>query len=103
MARDILQHDNGIVDDESRGNGQRHQGQVVEAVAEQVHDAKCGDERDWNDNGRYQRGPNVPKECKYDHNYEADRNHESSLHFAQGCANSGRAVVCDSHIDSGRD
>ena len=33
VARDVLEHDDGIVDDEPGRDGQRHQRQVVEAVA----------------------------------------------------------------------
>ena len=31
VARDVLDHDDGVVDHEAGGDGQRHQGQVVEA------------------------------------------------------------------------
>ena len=40
VARDVLDHDDGVVDDEAGGDGQRHQREVVQAVAEQVHDAR---------------------------------------------------------------
>ena len=36
VAGDIFDHDDGVVDHEAGGNGQRHQGQVVEAVATQL-------------------------------------------------------------------
>ena len=35
MAHDVLQHDDGVVDDEADRDRQRHQREVVEAVAEQ--------------------------------------------------------------------
>ena len=44
-ARDVLGHHDGVVDDEARRDRERHQRQVVEAVAEQVHDAEGADER----------------------------------------------------------
>ena len=37
VARDVLDHDDGVVDDEAGGDGQRHQDEVVQAVAQQVH------------------------------------------------------------------
>ena len=40
VARDVLEHDDRVVDDESGRDGERHQRQVVEAVAEEVHDAE---------------------------------------------------------------
>ena len=46
MPRDVLDHHDRIVDDKARGDRQRHQRQVVEAVAEQVHHAERADQRD---------------------------------------------------------
>ena len=40
VAGDVLQHDDGIVDDEAGRDRQRHQRQIVEAVAQQVHRAR---------------------------------------------------------------
>ena len=35
IAGDVFDHDDGVVHDEAGGDGQRHQGEVVEAVAQQ--------------------------------------------------------------------
>ena len=40
VARDVLQHHDGVVDDEAGGDRQRHQRQIVEAVAQQIHGAR---------------------------------------------------------------
>ena len=40
VARDVLQHDDGVVDHEAGGDGQRHQRQNVEAIAQQIHAAE---------------------------------------------------------------
>ncbi len=45
VARDILDHDDGVVDHESGGDGQRHQREIVEAEISELHDAKRADER----------------------------------------------------------
>ena len=45
VARDVLDHHDGVVDDEAGRDGQRHQRQVVEAVAEQLHHAEGADQR----------------------------------------------------------
>ena len=45
VARDVLDHDDGVVDDEAGRDGERHQRQVVQREAAQVHDAEGGDER----------------------------------------------------------
>jgi hypothetical protein len=36
-ARDVLDHHDRIIDEEADGDGQRHQREIVEAVAEHVH------------------------------------------------------------------
>ena len=41
IAGDVLDHDDRVVDDEAGGDGQRHQRQIVEAEAEQVHDRRA--------------------------------------------------------------
>ena len=43
VARDVLDHDDGVVDHEAGRDGERHQRQVVEAVAEELHDAERAD------------------------------------------------------------
>ncbi len=55
VARDVLEHDDRVVDDEAGGDRQRHQRQVVEAVAEQVHDAERADQRHRHGHARDQR------------------------------------------------
>ena len=73
VAGDVLGHDDGVVDDEARRDGERHQRQVVEAVAEQVHHAERADERqrhgDAGDDGRAQ----VAQEDEDDDHDEARR------------------------------
>src|SRR3546814_3315655 len=54
---DVLDHDNGIVDDKTGGHGQRHQGQVIDAETGQIHDAEGTDQRKrhhhaWNESSR---------------------------------------------------
>ena len=46
MAGDVLHHHDGVVHHEAGGDGERHQREVVERVAEQVHHGKGSDEGD---------------------------------------------------------
>ncbi len=52
VARDVLGHDDGVVDDEPRRDGERHQRQVVDAEAAQVHDRERADERERHGDAR---------------------------------------------------
>ena len=45
IARDVLDHHDRVVDDEAGRDRQRHQRQIVQAVAEQVHHAERADQR----------------------------------------------------------
>jgi hypothetical protein len=54
VAGDVFDHDNGVIHHEPGRNRQRHERKVVQAVAEQVHDAEGPDERNrhrhaWNE------------------------------------------------------
>ena len=55
VTGDVFQNDDGVIDDEAGGDGQRHQRQQVEAVAEQVHHAEGADDRDRHRNAGNER------------------------------------------------
>ena len=44
VPEDVFEHDDGIVHDETDAKNQRHHGEVVEAVMEQIHDGKGPDD-----------------------------------------------------------
>ena len=56
MADDVLQHHHRVVDDETGGDGERHQRQIVDAVAEQVHGPEGAEDGQRHHHRRYQRG-----------------------------------------------
>ncbi len=70
VARDVLEHDDGVVDDEAGGDGQRHQRQVVEAVAEQVHDAEGAEQRHRHRDARDERRRAVAQEHEHDQDHQ---------------------------------
>ena len=40
VTRHVLKHHDRVVHHKSRGNGERHQGQVVQTVVQQIHHPK---------------------------------------------------------------
>ncbi|GCC49127.1 hypothetical protein chiPu_0033630, partial [Chiloscyllium punctatum] len=56
VSRDVFDHDDGVVDHEAGGDGQRHQRQIVQAEAEQIHRPKRADQRQRHRQARDQRG-----------------------------------------------
>ena len=76
MAHDVLDDDDGIVDDEAGGDGQRHQGEVVDAVAHQVHDREGADQRDRHHDAGDEGRADVAQEQEDDEHDQADRDQE---------------------------
>jgi hypothetical protein len=54
---DVLEHDDGVVDDEADGEHQSKQRQRVDGEAERVHQRKGADQRHRDGDQRDQRGP----------------------------------------------
>ena len=48
VAADIFDHDDGVVDDETGGDGKGHEGEVIQGVTEQIHHAESADDRERN-------------------------------------------------------
>ncbi len=57
VAGDVLEHDDGVVDHEAGGDRQGHQREIVDAVAEQVHDPEGADQGDRHGDAGNQGGP----------------------------------------------
>ena len=53
---DVLQHDDGVVDDQPDGEHEREQGQRVDGEAEHIHDGEGADQRHGNSDERNKRG-----------------------------------------------
>ena len=73
VAGDVLQDDDRVVDDEAGRYGERHQREVVDAVAEQVHDPERPDDRDGHGDDRYQRRAPFAQEEEDDEHDERRR------------------------------
>jgi len=78
---DVLQHDDGIVHDEAHAKSQRHQRQVIERIAAQIHHAEGAYQGErqgqaWN-GGR----ANVAQEKEDDHHHQEQRQLQRKLHI----------------------
>ena len=99
MARGIFQHHDGVVDHEAGGHRQRHQRQVVQAEAEQVHHAEGAQQRH---HGRHRRddGRAHAAQEQADHqHHQQDRDHQRELDFVQRRADRIGAVGRDLQLD----
>ena len=68
---DVLQHDDRVVDDEADRERERHQRQVVEAVAERVHHRERADDRERQREAGDDRRRDVAQEQEDDEDDEA--------------------------------
>ena len=76
IARDVLDHHDGIVDDEAGRDRQRHQREIVEAEAEQIHDAERADERQRHRKARDDRRRQIAQKEEDDEHDQHDGEHE---------------------------
>ena len=59
IAGDVFDDHDGVVHDEAGGDGQRHQREIVDRVAQQVHHAKGADQRQGHGHAGDGRGPDA--------------------------------------------
>ena len=100
MPRDVLEHHDGVVDHEADAQGERHQRNVVEAVAQHVHHREGADDRhrqgDRRDDGRR----DIAQEQENHHHHQREREQQGELHLVDRGADGLRAVV--EHLDVDR-
>ena len=65
VAGDVFNHDDGIVHHETGTDGERHQGEVVEAVAQQVHHPKRAHDGKRHGEAGNDGGAHAAKESRY--------------------------------------
>ena len=100
--RDVFDHHDCVVHHKAGGDGQGHERQIVQAVAEQVHHAEGADQRQGHGDTGHGGGRQVAQEEEDDHDHERHRQHELELHVAHGSANRVGAIGEDAHLDGGR-
>ena len=102
MAVNVLDHDDGVADDESDRDGKCHQRQVVETEIKQVHHRERAEERQRHRDARNERRPEIPQENQYDQHHQHDGQHQGELDVLHRSADRLGAVLHDRDIDGGR-
>ncbi len=98
MAVDVLQHDDGVVDDEPDGEHERQQGQRVDGEAEDVHQRERADQRDRDGDERDQRGAERAQEQEDDEDDEDDGLADRLVNILDRLGDEHRLVVGDPHL-----
>ena len=102
MAGDVFDDDDGVVDDEAGGDGEGHEAEVVERVAEHVHDAEGAEEGERDGDRGDEGGAGFAEE---DEDYKDDEEggeDEGSGDVADGGADGGGAVEDGLELDGGK-
>ena len=101
VADDVLEHHDGVVHDEAHGERQRHQREVVDRVAQHVHDHERADDGHGQRQARDDRRRDVPQEEEDDEDDEGDGEEQGELHVVHRVADRDRAVVEDVEVHRG--
>ncbi len=102
VARDVLDHHDRVVHHEAGGDGERHQRQVVEAVAEHVHDAEGADQGQRHRHAGDDGGGERAQEEEDHHHHERDGEQQLELHVVHRGADGGGAVGEHRDVDGRR-
>ena len=99
VAGNVLEHDNGVVDDEAGRNRQRHERQIVEAKSQQIHRAERADDRHWNRDAGNRGGAQIAQKDEDDERDKHNRQDERLLGIGQRGADRLGTVERDLEID----
>ncbi|MNK91682.1 hypothetical protein D3C87_1117950 [compost metagenome] len=98
----VLQHHDGIVHHQPGGQDQRHQRQVVQRKAVEVHHGKGTDQRHRHRQGRDQRGAEVTEEQEHHQDHQCHGDQQGHFRFVQRRLDHRRAVHGQVQLDAGR-
>ena len=79
VADDVLDHHDGVVDDEAGADGQRHQREIVEREAGKPHDAEAGDQRQRQRDAGDDGGAHRAQEQQHHQHDQHDAENQSEL------------------------
>ncbi len=100
IAADVLQHHDGVVDDEADRDRQRHQRQIVQRVAEHPHQRAGAEQRQWHRHGGDHGRPEAAQEGEDHHHDQEDGQEQGELDVLHRGADRGGAV--GDHLDLDR-
>src|SRR6266568_3248754 len=92
MPDNVFTYDNGIVDQQADGQGERHQGHDVEGHAHGVHDDESRDNRNRQSHAGDDRGTPGVDEAEHDQHGQHTADDQGLLNVFQGFAGHDRAV-----------
>ena len=101
IAFDILDHDDGIVDDDTDRQNQTEQGKIVEREAESRHEEKAADKRHGYGDERNDGGPPSLQEQDHDQHDQHDRLADRVDHRVDRLLDELRRIINDRVLNAG--
>ena len=102
IARDVLQHHDGVVDDEADGDRQRHQRQIVEGIAERPHQRAGAEQRQRHRHAGMTVAQKLRRKTKITITTSSDGDQERDLHVLDRGADGQGTVADDLDLDRRR-
>ncbi|MND38951.1 hypothetical protein D3C80_296610 [compost metagenome] len=102
QAQYVFQHDDGVVHHKPDGQCEPEQRDIVDTVAQHIHRAKGGDQRQRHGKTRNDGRRQVPGEKIDDRDHQPDGEKQRELHIRNRVRDGGRGVVHDVDVDRGR-
>ncbi len=100
---DVLDHDDGVVDDEADGDAEGHQRQVIQAEVQRQHDRAGPQQRQGDHHAGDQGGAHVQQEQVDHQHHQHDGDQQRRLHVLHRRADGLGAVHQDVDLDPRRD
>src|SRR5260370_5166926 len=98
---DVLQHDDGVVDNEANRNRQCHQRQIIESVAEKPHQRTRAKQRQRNRDARDDRCPDAAQEDEDHHHHKRNGDQQRELNVFDGGADGQGTIADNLDLDGG--
>ena len=99
----VLYHYDGIVDDETDRDSQRHQGKVIETETKQIHHRGRAEQCQRHRDAGNDRCPEIAQEQQYHQYHQHDGQSQGELNVPYRGANRAGAVLLHLDIDGRRD
>ena len=100
MPDDVLDHDDGVVDDEAHRDRESHQGQIVETVAQDIHHREGSDDGNRHGNRRNDGRPKFSEEERNDADDQGDRQEQREAHIGDAGHDGLGPVGNDGDVDA---
>ena len=101
VAHDVFEHHDGVVHHEADGEGEGHQREIVQRVAQQEHGGEGPDDGEGQGQAGDEGCREVAQEQEDDEHHQDDREQQRELHIVHRLTDGFRTVVDDVEIHGG--